>query len=256
MQIDKQMKVNTLDIKYLFVNLPIHGILTTTKFWLNRNIHDNELIKQTLHILEIIMKHNYFLYNQRFLQPDKGIAMGSPVSSTMAEVYLQYIEETYLKQWLENKKIVYYKHYVDDILIIYDQNKTNKQTVLEEIYKIDQNLQFKISTEENNTINYLDITIHRNNNNVDISIYRKPTGTDTTIQFSSNHPYEHKIAAFKYYIHRMLTLPITEESKQEEWKTIITMAKNNGYPIGIINDLRTKLISRKHQQHPPPHNSI
>jgi len=98
----------------------------------------------------------------------------------------------------------------------------------------------------------LDITIHRNNNNIDISIYRKPTGADTTIQFSSNHPYEHKIAAFKYYTNRMLTLPITEESKQEEWKTIITMAKNNGYPIGIKNDLRTKLTSNKHQQHPPP----
>jgi len=39
----------------------------------------------------------------------------------------------------------------------------------------------------------------------------------------------------------MITLPITKESKQEEWIAIITMAKNNGYPIGIINDLRTKL---------------
>jgi len=71
----------------------------------------------------------------------------------------------------------------------------------------------------------LDITIHRNNNYIDISIHRKPTGTDTTIQFSWTHPYEHKIAAFKYYIHRMLTIPIMEETKQEKWKTIITMAK-------------------------------
>ena len=109
-----------------------------------------------------------------------------------------------------------------------------------------------MSTEGNNIISYLDITVHRNNNNIDISVYRKPTGTDTTIQFSSNHPYEHKIAAFKYYRHRMLTLPITEESKQEEWKTIITMAKSNGYPVGIVNDLRTKLTSKKHQKHPPP----
>jgi len=45
MQIDKQMKVITLDIKDLFFNFPIQGILTTKKFWLNRNIHDNELIK-------------------------------------------------------------------------------------------------------------------------------------------------------------------------------------------------------------------
>jgi len=71
-----------------------------------------------------------------------------------------------------------------------------------------------MSTEENNTINYLDISVHRNNNNnnnIDISIYRKPTSTDTTIHLSSNHPYEHKIAAFTYYIHRMITLPIIED---------------------------------------------
>jgi len=67
-----------------------------------------------------------------------------------------------------------------------------------------------MSTEENNTINCLDISIHRNSNNIDISIYRKPTCTDTTIQFSSNYPNEHKIAAYKYYIHRIIKICITE----------------------------------------------
>jgi len=81
------------------------------------------------------MKQNYFQYSGRFLQPDKGIPMGSPISSTMAEVYLQYIEETYITQWLESKEIVYCKRYVDDILIIYNQKKRNEQTVLEEINK-------------------------------------------------------------------------------------------------------------------------
>ena len=74
--------------------------------------------------------------------------MGSPISSTMAEVYLQYIEEMYIKQWLDSKKIVYYKRYVDDILIIYDQNRTNEQTILRvhHINTTDRNLQFKMST--------------------------------------------------------------------------------------------------------------
>jgi len=66
----------------------------------------------------------------------------------MAEVYLQYIEETYVKQWLHSKEITYYKRYVDDILIICDQNKTNKQTILYQINKIDKNLQFKMSTKK------------------------------------------------------------------------------------------------------------
>ena len=95
-----------------------------------------------------------------------------------------------------------------------------------------------MSTVDRNIMNYLDITIQRNNNNMDIRIYRKITCTDTTIQFSSNHPHEHKIAAFRYYINRMITLPIREKSKKEEWKTILDIAKNNGYPIHIINNLR------------------
>jgi len=172
-------------------------------------------------MLETIMKQNYLQHNERFFQPKKEIAMDSPITSTMAEVLLQYIEETYVKQWLDSIETAYYKRYVDDILIIYDQSKTNEHTILHEINKIDKNLQFQVSTEENNTINYLDIAIHRNNNSVDISIYRKLTCTNTTIQFSSNHPYENKIAAFRYYIHQMITFPITEKSKEEEWNTIL-----------------------------------
>jgi len=94
--------------------------------------------------------------------------MGSPISSTMAEVYLQYIEETHVKQWLDSQEIIYYKRYVDEIIIIYDQSKTQDGIILHEINKVDKNLQFKMSTEERNTINYLDITIHRSNNNMNL----------------------------------------------------------------------------------------
>jgi hypothetical protein len=108
--------------------------------------------------------------------------------------------------------MTYRRRYVDDILIIFDQSKTNEQTIINHINIIDKHLQFKISAEEN-FINYLDLSIHRNNN-IDLGIYRKPTRTNTIIQFSSNHPYEQKIAACNCYINRMLTLPITKQSKQ------------------------------------------
>jgi hypothetical protein len=59
---------------------------------------------------------------------------------------------------------------------------------------------------------------------MDITIYGKTTCTDTTVLWTSNHPHEHKIAAFKYYINRMIILPITEKSNKEEWKTILAIA--------------------------------
>jgi len=56
--------------------------------------NNSELIDQTMYMLKTILKQNYFQYNEQLFQPEKGIAMGSPISSTMAEVYLQYLEET------------------------------------------------------------------------------------------------------------------------------------------------------------------
>jgi len=82
---------------------------------------------------------------------------------------------------------------------------------------IDKHLEFKLSEEENNTANYLTLSIHRNTNSIDIEIYRKPTLTDVTVQFSSNHPLEHELAAFNFYINRILTLPITKQTKQQEY---------------------------------------
>jgi hypothetical protein len=85
--------------------------------------------------------------------------MGSPISSTISEIYIQFLEELYVKQWLDSRQILYYKRYVDDILIIYDQNKTNEQDILNHANNIDKHLQFKLSTELNNLINYLDLSI-------------------------------------------------------------------------------------------------
>jgi hypothetical protein len=59
-----------------------------------------------------------------------------------------------------------------------------------------------------------------------VDIYRKPTYTDTTINFLSNHPIEQKTAAFRFHITRMHSLPLDPDKKQKEWKTIQTIPKN------------------------------
>jgi hypothetical protein len=171
--------------------------------------------------------------------------MGSPISGFIAEIYLQQLENIYIKHWLDSKEIVIYKRYVDDILIMYDQRKTDEHSFLQKINEVDENLQFKISTESNNTINYLDLLIYRNGRNINIAIYRKPTETGTVIHLALNHPHEQKLAAFHYYINRLIILPITVQSKQKEWETVLAIARNNGYPISMVQSLKAKLIMKQ-----------
>jgi hypothetical protein len=81
-----------------------------------------------LDLIKVIPNQNYFQYNVKYFKPTKGLAVVSPVSSTLAEIYLQFFEELIIKQWIESVEISYYKIYVEDILI-FDQNKTNENSI-------------------------------------------------------------------------------------------------------------------------------
>ena len=61
-------------------------------------------------------------------------------------------------------------------------------------------LEFKLTKEENHITDYLDLSIQRKHNELQLNIYRKPTFVDITIHFMSNHPHRHKMAGFHFYI--------------------------------------------------------
>jgi len=46
----------------------------------------------------------------------------------------------------------------------------------------------------------------------------------------------------------MLTLTITKQAIQQEWKIILAIAQNNGLTLHIIHNLKKKLITKKRRQ--------
>jgi hypothetical protein len=199
-----------------------------------------QITHQIIAMVETVLLQNYFIFQHKINQPEQGIAMVSPISGIVAEIFLQNYEDNYIKQFWENENI-YYTRYVDDIFIIYDETKTNPQIINTQINKIHNNMEFTPTHEEHNTINYLDLTIRRHHNKLNIDIYRKPTATDTTINFLYKHPIEQKMATFRSYINRIHSLPLNQEDKQKEWKTIQIIAKNNNFPKHMIQKLNWKI---------------
>jgi hypothetical protein len=84
--------------------------------------------------------------------------------------------------------------------------------------------------ESDNTINYLDITIHKTPNNRKTSIYRKPTFTDAIIPYTSNHSAQQKHTAVKFLYNRLNTYNLQgDEYKREE--NITQNIMHNSFPI-------------------------
>jgi hypothetical protein len=78
---------------------------------------------------------------------------------------------------MENGEISYYRRYVDDIVVIFDQNKINEELITNYMKNTHKYLEFKLTEEENN-ITYLELSIHRKNEDLHLGIHRKPTQTD------------------------------------------------------------------------------
>ncbi|GFG33464.1 hypothetical protein Cfor_03532 [Coptotermes formosanus] len=127
--INEHCKLVTYDIKDLYVNIPIDETLHITDFFLRINNNKATIRSQILGLMQTTLAQNYFKFNKEFYQAQKGIAMGSPLSGLVAELFLQYFELHIVKHSLETKSIIFYTRYVDDILIIYNESLTNKRKI-------------------------------------------------------------------------------------------------------------------------------
>jgi len=127
--INDNHRLITLDIKDLYVNIPIEETVHTTRTQLLKH-NDQQTTNQICNMLGTILRQNYFAFQDNCYQPDKGVAMGSPLSGTMAEIFLQHLENLHIKPLLDAKYIMFYSRYVDDIIIIYDTNRTNPETII------------------------------------------------------------------------------------------------------------------------------
>jgi len=106
------------------------------------------------------------------------------------------------------------------------------------------NINFNPTYKEHNSIASLDLKITCKHTKLEVDIYRKPTTTDTTINFLSNHPIEQKTAAFRFHITRMHSLPLNPDKKQTEWKIIQSIAKNNNFPQHLLMKLNRQILHK------------
>jgi hypothetical protein len=97
-------------------------------------------------------------------------------------------------------------------------------------------------------MNFLDTSIHRAQDSIKISVYRKPTFTDTIIPYTSNHPPQHKYAAVRFLYNRLNTYHLHTEQEENIIQSIL---HNNSFPI---RPQKSSTHRCKHTASPPTPN--
>jgi len=121
---------------------------------------------------------------------------------------------------MDTKKIVLYTRYVDVILIIYNTTIIHPHAINTQLNQIHDNIKLNPPHKNHRSTNYLDLSITSKQTNIETHIHTKTTTTEITINFLSNHPVEHKMAAFRYHISGTYSHPLAPEKKQKELEQI------------------------------------
>jgi hypothetical protein len=68
-------------------------------------------------------------------------------------------------------------------------------------------MKYNMAVKNKERVSFLDLSLYGNYNEVTIGIYRNHIYTDLVIPASSNHPMNHKMAAFKCILDRVQNYP-------------------------------------------------
>ena len=228
----------SFDVTALFPSVPVKEAMILLEDWLlqqKSNISWKVKVRSYLKLARLCMEENYFTFRGNFYKQTKGAPMGNPLSPFLCELFMANLEEKLDQQGFLPSR---WWRYVDDIFSII--KRENLPKMLEIINSIHKNIQFTHEEEKDDKLPFLDILVRRETEQVNFEIYRKPTNTERVIPSTSNHSYQHKMAAFHHMIHRMESLPLSREGKQKEREQIFRIGSVNGYPERSIQAIIDK----------------
>ena len=117
--------------------------------------------------------------------------MRSPLGPTLANLFLVHYKSKWLENCPQQFKPQFYRRYVDDIFVMF-KKRDHVKKFLRYINSRHRNIKFTCEEEKDNKISFLDISIRRNNNALETSIFRKPTFSGVYTNFNSFLPTEYK----------------------------------------------------------------
>lgn len=223
----------SLDVISLYTSIPnVLAIKSVEKRWDKistlTDIPKNEFISA----IDTTLHSTFFAYGDAFYKQIDGCAMGASISSIVAQIVMEDLEEKVISEL--PFKLPFFYRYVDDCITAVPQDKIND--IVSSFNKYHKKLQFTVETELNGILNFLDLTLHRNNGNIKTEWFTKPTWSSRYLHFDSNHPLSQKKSVIIGLADRAIKLSDTEFIQKS-----IDKAKNalkiNNYPPSLVNNI-------------------
>ena len=125
-----------------------------------------------------------FVFDEKFYEQRDGVAMGSPLGTTLANIFMCHFENIWLENCPAHFKPIVYRRFTNDTFLLF-RTKDHVEKFKNYLNKQHKNIKFTLEIEENGSLSFLDITITRENNKFVTSVYCKLTFSGVFTNFES-----------------------------------------------------------------------
>src|SRR5882724_10786693 len=254
-ELQDDYKLISFDIVGMYSNISVDDCIDALSFYLHKvdgttsyshvNFKlDNDDIYEYLELTKLVLKQNYFQFDNVIYFQKLGLPMGSPLSGFLANLVLSRIECNIFNQFKSNIK--FWSRYVDDTCTIFKPTRTTKfEKFFEFLNNMHPTLKFTFESEENNTLNFLDVSIMRNNNQLSFKVFRKETNNDRYIDGLSAHSINSKYAAIANLSYRAIFMPMSFEDRELELNYIKNVCFKNNLDPNFVDKFTKKYELKK-----------
>jgi len=238
---NKKFVMASLDVDSLFTNIPLDETIQICANELFKGKKKTEKVNgltkaQITALLKLATKQSFFLFNNNFYIQKDGVAMGNPLGPTLANAFLCFYEKKWLKDCPKSCRPIYYKRYVDDIFVLFENmNKAEKfKTFLNKKHK---NMSFTLEVEKDNKLSFLDIDVIRGKTSSTFitSLYRKPTFSGMYTNFKSFISTKYKYSLISSLLYRVFMICSDYNSIITEIEKLKIIWLKNAFPMRVID---------------------
>jgi len=220
----------SLDVVSLFTNVPLSlAIDGVSKRWSHISKNTKLPQKEFLEAVEFVLTSTFFTFNNLVYRQTFGTPMGSPLSPIIADIVMQDCENYTLNALKAD--LIFYVRYVDDIALAAPTDMID--IILGKFNDYHDRLKFTIEYESSRSLNFLDLSLIRTNDEIIIDWFHKETFSGRYISFFSSHPLCHKTGSIYSLVDRAVLLS-HPTFHRKNLKLVIDLLLDNGFPLNFI----------------------
>ena len=226
----------SFDIDSLFTNVPLDETIdiAVNKLFGRKKKYEGFSKEQFRTLLTLAVKNSFFLFNGTYYEQLDGVAMGSPLGPTIANIFLCHWEEIWIKKCPKQFKPEYYNRFMDDTFLLF-RTEDHVKMFFRYINSRHKCMTFTYEVEGDGKLPFLDVLVTRIEGMFSTSLYRKPTFSGLYSHYGSYMPDTYKKGLMYTLLHRAFVLCSSWDKFHEEVVFLKEVFMKNSYPSYFVD---------------------